>query len=102
MTGEFPPKGGEIDHINRDRADNRWANLRLATRSQNNMNAGLRSDNKSGHKGVSKRRDTGKWHARITVKRRILLLGNFHSFEDAVAARRAAERQFFGEFAAAA
>jgi len=102
MTGAFPAKGTEIDHINRVRSDNRWSNLRLVTRSQNNMNSGMRSDNQSGHKGVTKRRDTGKWHARITVDRRVLLLGNFITFEDAVAARRAAERQYFGEFAAAA
>src|ERR1700744_3936849 len=38
IHGEFPPKGYEIDHINRDRADNRLANLRLVKRSQNNMN----------------------------------------------------------------
>lgn len=102
MTGEWPPSGREVDHINRNRADNAWANLRLATRSQNNMNAGLRSDNKSGQKGVGQRKDTGRWYARVTVDRRVILLGHFDSFDDAVAARRAAERQYFGSFAAAA
>lgn len=101
MTGAFPPKGREIDHINRNRADNRWENLRLVTRSQNNMNAGLRSDNKSGQKGVGRRKDTGKWYARVTVQRRIILLGHFGSYDEAVAARRAAERRYFGQFAAA-
>lgn len=100
-TGSFPPKGTEIDHINRDRSDNRWTNLRLVTRSQNNMNMGLRSDNKSGHKGVGQRKDTGRWYARVTVDRRVILLGHFDSFDDAVAARKAAEITHFGEFAAA-
>lgn len=101
MTGAFPPKGYEIDHINRDRSDNRWTNLRLVTRSQNNMNAGLRSDNRSGQKGVGRRSDNGKWYARITIGRSVVLLGHFDDFNDAVAARLAAERRYFGEFAAA-
>jgi hypothetical protein len=101
MTGEWPPVDVDVEHENRNRSDNAWLNLRLATRSQNNMNAGLRSDNKSGQKGVGRRNDTGRWYARVTVDRRVILLGHFDSFDDAVAARRAAERQHFGEFAAA-
>lgn len=102
MTGDFPPKGEEIDHINRDRSDNRWCNLRLVTRTQNNMNMSIRTDNKSGCKGVGCRKDTGRWYARITVERRVILLGHFDTFAEAVAARQAAEQQYFGEFAAAA
>lgn len=101
MTGDWPPIDIDIDHENRNRSDNAWLNLRLATRTQNNMNAGLRIDNKSGCKGVSWRAEIGKWHARIKVQRRVILLGNFSSLDDAVAARRAAERQYFGDFAAA-
>lgn len=100
MTGEWPPADRDVEHQDRDRANNAWANLRLATRSQNNMNAGIRSNNKSGHKGVSWRADIGKWHARIKVDRKVILLGNFDELDDAVAARRAAERLHFGEFAA--
>lgn len=101
MTGEWPDPALDLEHRDRNRANNAWANLRLATRSQNNMNTGLRSDNKSGQKGVGRRKDTGQWYARVTVNRRVILLGHFDSFDDAVAARRAAERQHFGEFAAA-
>lgn len=102
QTGDWPPRDRDVEHRNRNRADNAWSNLRLATRSQNNMNTGLRSDNKSGQKGVGRRQDTGRWYARITVDRRVILLGHFDSFDDAVAARRAAERRYFGPFAAAA
>lgn len=96
QTGEWPPNGHEIDHANGDRADNRWSNLRLVRRTQNNMNARPRSDNKSGHRGVSWRKDTGKWHARIMVSGRVILLGNYDDLDEAVAARQAAERQHFG------
>lgn len=99
QTGETPPAGYEVDHINGERSDNRWLNLRLVTRSQNNMNQGVKRNNKSGCKGVSFRKDTQKWHARITVAGTIKLLGNYGTREEAVEARRAAERVEFGEHA---
>jgi len=95
MTGSFPAKGFEIDHINGDRDDNSWKNLRLVTRSQNNMNANPSVKNNSGTKGVSFRKDINKWHARIQVQKNILLLGNFDSKESAVAARQEAEIKYF-------
>lgn len=98
MTGAMPSAGTEIDHRNGDRADNRWRNLRLVDRSKNNMNAGLRGNNKSGVTGVSRRADTGKWHARITVEGRIILLGNFIEKSAAIAARQSAEAMYFGEY----
>ena len=99
MTGTWPPEGMDIDHVNMNPGDNRWANLRLATRSQNLMNTTERSDNKSGRKGVSWRADIEKWHARITLDGKIVLLGNFTQLEDAVAAREAAEPKYHAEFA---
>lgn len=100
MEGDWPPADLDLEHQNRNRADNAWLNLRLATRSQNNMNTGIRSNNKSGHKGISWRKDIGKWHARIKLNGQTILLGNFEVLDDAVAVRRAAERQYFGQFAA--
>jgi hypothetical protein len=41
-----------MDHVNGDRADNRWCNLREATQSQNQANTSMRADNISGYKGV--------------------------------------------------
>lgn len=100
MTGEWPPIDSDIDHKNRDRFDNSWDNLRIATRTQNNMNAPIRINNKSGFKGVSLRKDTGKWHARITIDKKIILLGNFENIEDAVKVRKEAEEKYFGSYAA--
>ncbi|MGE7415447.1 HNH endonuclease [Methylobacterium tarhaniae] len=101
MTGDWPDPELDVEHRDRNRANNAWSNLRQATRSQNNMNASIRADNTSGCKGVGLRKDTGKWYARIKVDRRVLLLGEFNDYDKAVAVRRAAERRHFGEFAAA-
>lgn len=57
----------EVDHKNRIRHDNRWGNLRLVTDEQNAWNAGLSAANTSGFKGVSYRKDTNRWTARIRV-----------------------------------
>lgn len=99
MTGEWPPRGVDIDHSSRDRSDNRWANLRLATRSQNNLNVEApRSDNTSGHRGVHRNRGNG-WYARITVSKRIIHLGCFDTKQEAIAARKRAEITHYPQFA---
>lgn len=88
----------EIDHINGDRADNRIANLRKVTKSQNQRNAGQRINNSSGVHGVNwkpKYNSTpgdGRWVARIWNGPRHVYLGAFKSLHEAKIARKAAER----------
>lgn len=96
MTGEFPPT--DVDHINGIRTDNRWSNLRLATRSQNLRNKSIQSNNTSGALGVSWDKRRKKWEYRIKAEG-VQHIGVFAEFEDAVAARKAAEIKYFGEFA---
>jgi len=91
MTGKWPPRGVDMDHLNGDRDDNRWSNLRICTRSENNLNSGVRCNNVSGVSGVSWVKRDGTWAARITVDKKLYLLGEFADKEDAIAARRAAE-----------
>lgn len=98
MTGAFPEKGMDIDHIDGDRANNRWSNLRLASRSQNNMNTRHVRSHTSDHRGVSWRKGRGKWHARIHVNKKVVILGDFDRIEDAVAARQQAERKYYADF----
>lgn len=98
MTDEWPTRGMDIDHIDGNRANNAWLNLRPATRSQNNMNAGVRADNRSGFKGVGFHVASGLWYARVTVSRRVISLGYHKSFEAAVAARIEGEKRHFGKF----
>jgi hypothetical protein len=82
-TGTFPERG--LDHINGNRADNRFANLRLATAQQNNENIGRRRDNTSGFRGVSLTK-TGRWMAQIQSKGVKKHLGYFDTPEAAHAA----------------
>lgn len=53
-TGGYPPTGLEIDHINGDKRDNRWCNLRLASHAQNACNTKKRETCTSGVKGISR------------------------------------------------
>ena len=83
-TGKEPK---EIDHINGNRADNRLANLRAVTRTQNCQNVAISSRNSSGFVGVSWSKVMKSWHVRIGGE----TIGYFSKFEDAVAARKIAE-----------
>lgn len=88
IHGEEP---GEIDHANGKRADNRPDNLRGVDRSANCKNSALRSDNTSGHVGVTWDRSRLKWKAEIQNGGRVRRLGRFSTLEDAIEARRAAQ-----------
>lgn len=82
-----------VDHRNGVRSDNRWRNLREATRITNARNQKLPAHNTSGIIGIHKRRDSGKWMARIGDGEGRRYLGTFDTKRQAVAARRAAERE---------
>lgn len=82
----------ELDHINGDRSDNRIKNLREVDRTQNNKNMALRSDNTSGHHGVSENKH-GSYIAQIWVNKKYEYLGSYATKEEAIAARKAAEQR---------
>jgi len=88
-----------LDHINGVRNDNRLVNLRVATRTQNQMNLKKRIDNSSGCSGVFWNKQRNKWAARIQIDKKIKHIGLFLSIENAIAARKIAEQKLFGEFA---
>jgi hypothetical protein len=90
VHGEWPAL--QIDHINGDRSDNRLCNLRHVSGLENDRNKRMPRRNRSGVIGVSRFRD--KWQARINAGGRIVALGTFASFDDAVAARSAAEKEY--------
>ena len=79
MNGEWPPAGMEIDHKNGIRSDNRWENLRLATKQQNMANS-VRSTT-TGFKGVQKKGN--RFVATLGYKYKKLHLGSFGTAEEA-------------------
>lgn len=89
MTGEWPV--GIIDHVDRNRSNNRWSNLREVTAAGNAQNASLRKDNTSGVKGVSWDKKNKKWMAQLRVNNRNKFLGHFPTVPEAAEARRRAE-----------
>lgn len=90
--------GADTDHINRNKLDNRRANLRTASRAQNMANRGPLSTNTSGFKGVSKTRH-GLWSAEIIVAKRKIFLGKYVSAEDAARVVDAAAIEHFKTYA---
>ncbi len=92
MTGSFPKK--VIDHINHIKDDNRWINLRETTESQNKRNSPLYSTNKSGYCGVYWAKLEKRWVAQIRIGKMSKRLGYFRNIDDAVAARKAAEKKY--------
>ena len=96
------PEGLEVDHINRNRLDNRRCNLRLATRSQNAFNKGLQSNNTSGYRGVyyfPYGMRTRRWLAKIKVNGRYKNIGFYETPAEAAAAYKKEAVKIFGDFA---
>lgn len=92
------PKGEayQIDHINGNKADNRICNLRLVTNKKNTRNHGLYKHNISGTSGVCFNMQQGKWQAyeKYEKKYKQKHLGYFLNYEEAVVARKQAEKEY--------
>jgi len=99
VYGEWPIH--QIDHINLDRADNRIANLREATPSQNGSNRKSSPKTSNPLKGANWDKRKKNWVARICIDRRVICLGRFKTAEQAHDAYMQAARKLFGEFARA-
>jgi hypothetical protein len=95
MQGVWPDD--QVDHIDGNRANNAWANLRTATARENSWNAKRKRDNRVGLKGVSGAKN--KFRASIYVDGKNRYLGLFATPEAAHAAHVEAARQLRGKFA---
>jgi hypothetical protein len=84
----------QIDHIDHDRGNNRFENLRVVEHADNGRNMKLNRKNTTGMHGVYWRNDCCRWYARITHGGVTRHLGHFLTFEAAAAARKKAEVQF--------
>tara|TARA_R110000782_G_scaffold235628_1_gene321660 strand:+ start:173 stop:640 length:468 start_codon:yes stop_codon:yes gene_type:complete len=91
VYGEWPKS--QLDHINRNRDDNRIDNLRDVTSQQNSRNR-TPSINKFGVIGLSWCRKSNKFYSRITVDRKTKYVGYYASMLDAICARKSAENKY--------
>lgn len=92
-----PPEGFEVDHVNRDRLDNRRCNLRVCSAQQNMANRQC-GNNAAGLNGVTP--DRGKWKAHFETGGKHYNLGRYDSAEEAARVRDAMAFKINGEFAA--
>jgi hypothetical protein len=84
----------QLDHVNGAKADLRIRNLREVTNAENGRNQRRSAANKSGRIGVHWHKGDRRWRASIGLDGRPCYLGSFVSFDEACAAREAAERIF--------
>lgn len=97
VTGAWPSQ--EIDHINRDRSDNRYLNLREVSCSENRWNTmGQPSRRESIYKGVARSKGKGRWRAQINAHGQTIRLGVFDSQEEAAAAYKEGSLKYHGRY----
>lgn len=89
------PDDLETDHINRDKLDNRKANLRTVNRGQNNRNRDGYKNNLVGVAGINWYGSLGKYRALIVVNKARIHLGYFDRVEEAIAIRKLAEQKYY-------
>ncbi len=98
-TGEDPRNSIFVDHIDGNKLNNKFSNLRLATHAENRCNSKIRCTSKCGYKGVYWQHDRKKWRAQITKNRKVTNLGSFDDPYEAHLAYCAAAARLHGEFA---
>lgn len=97
MSGEFPID--EVDHKNMNRSDNRWDNLRTASKEQNGVNISPRKNNKCGYKNVYWSTRDRKWVVELKHQGQRVSLGNYDDLELADLVATEARNLYHGEYA---
>jgi hypothetical protein len=94
------PPGMFPDHINHNGLDNRKANIRPATHTQNVWHRRkFKVQSRSRFKGVDWAKDMKRWRARIRVNGKRIYLGSFTDETDAAKAYDRAAKKYHGQFA---
>lgn len=97
MTGRMP--AGEVDHKDCDTSNDKYSNLRIATKSQNAGNVRLSAKNKSGYKNVYWCKKSQRWVAYVRCKDRKHYGGYFRDLSSAAKSAKALRKKLWGEFA---
>jgi hypothetical protein len=95
MTGSIPEY---VDHIDGNKNNNSWANLRECTHSQNHFNCKIKSNNTSGYKGVYFRKDRNTWVASCKTEVKRFYLGSYKTEIEASNAYQYFAEKNHGEF----
>jgi hypothetical protein len=101
VTGEMPEKNQQVDHIDGDRSNNAYSNLRVGSRGQNlqNLSCFGRSYNKSGHLGVHLHKASGLWRASAIIPGSRKQICSYHKTkEDAAVAAIELRKQHYPGF----
>ena len=98
MYHGIDPRNNDIDHEDRNGLNNKINNLRLATRSDNSKNRSMAENNTSGATGVTWDKKRGRWRAQIKLNGKCKFLGHYINIQDAIQARKEAEKKYFGKF----
>lgn len=93
-----PGQGEHVDHINGNTKDERRGNLRIVDRFQNMKNSHMRKNNRTGFKGVSVNKATGKYEVHICSDNRDTYLGLYATKEEAAEVYDNASRKLHGEY----
>jgi len=89
------PEGFDYDHIDRNKSNNRRKNIELVTSEVNGRNKFISIRNKSGYPGVQIK-ENGRYKVTLRQGKKMLCLGTYDTFEEAVSARRLAELKYWG------
>ena len=96
---EQDPNGMEVDHIDGNPENNLRENLRLATKSTNQCNRKMASNNTSGHKGIYWKASRKRWQVEVRLMGQSYFGGRFKNIEDAVQSAEVLRLKVHGEFA---
>lgn len=96
MTGSFPKL--IVDHIDANKFNNSWGNLRDASYQDNARYRGLNKNNTSGHTGVIFNKHINKWVAQVMINNKFKAIGRYDDKENAVIARNEFCKKEFGNF----
>ena len=92
-----PGKTYVVDHINRNRLDNRTSNLRIATAAENNLNSGPRGGKR--YKGVQYDKKRHLYIASVVMKGKKIIVGEYEKEIEAAIAYNIAAQHYIGAFA---